>query len=208
MNISLYAGKRNHILVDMITKHGLWRSGLKYPNKNRWARILVPGTEIDVLVVELTRGYAMITDDIPEVEELLRERCYRALVGKRDVRPYSRDGYFYRRLMQKLHGEIPEGQEVDHIDRCPLNNTRTNLRLVSRSKNNRNRGRHKSNNSGNKGICWDRANQRWLVRCEVNGKIRTRSITPHVLGISKEEALELAIQARKELEKDMGYHNF
>lgn len=209
MNISLYAKERNHILVEMITKNNLWKPGLKYPNKNRWARIRIPGTEIDVLVVELTKGYAMITDDIPEVEKLLRERCYYAWVGKSGVRPYnSQDGYFHRHLMQRLHGEIPDEQEVDHVDRNPLNNTRGNLRLVSSSENMRNRGRHRNNKSGYKGISWDRSQQRWKVQCEVNGVIRRRSITPSKLGISKEEALELAIQARKELESDMGYHSF
>lgn len=209
MNISLYAGKRNHILVEMITKNGLWRPGWKHPDKNRWATIRIPGTEIDVLVVELTRGYVMITDPIPEVEELLKERTYCAWVGKRVVRAYSsKDGLFHRHLMQRLHGEIPNDQEVDHIDRCPLNNTVANLRLVSRSENNRNRGLRRDSSSGHKGISWDKRQQRWLVRCEVNGKIRSRSISPSKLGISKEAALELAIQARKELEVEMGYNNF
>lgn len=209
MNISLYAGDRNHILVEMITKNGLWRPGLRRPSKNRWARIRIPGTEIVVLVVELTRGYAMITDPIHEVEELLKERTYYAMVGKSGVRPYNRyDGYFYRHLLERLHGDLLEGQEVDHIDRCPLNNTRSNLQLVSRSENNRNRGRQRNSSSGHKGVSWDTRQQRWRVQCKVHGKIKTRSISPSKLGISKEAALELAIQARREFEEEMGYHDF
>lgn len=208
MNISLYARDRNHILVEMITKNNLWKPGLRHPDKNRRARIRIPGTEIDVLVVELTKGYAMIVDDIPEVEELLKESTYYAVVGKWDVRPRSKAGYFYRHLMQRLHGEIPEDQEVDHIDICPLNNTRANLRLISSSGNKRNRGRHKNNSSGHKGISWCNRHQRWIVYCIVNGQRKNRLINPRTLGISKEAALELAIQARRELEEDMGYHDF
>lgn len=205
--LSLYAGEKNHLLIEYITKKGLWKPGLKYPHKNRWAPLKMDG-EV-VIVVELTRGYAMITAARAEVGELLRERCYCALVNQSGVRPFnSQDGYFYRHLMERLHGKIPEGQEVDHVDHNPLNNTRANLRIVSSSENKRNRRKHRNNSSGHPGVSWDESQQRWLVYCKVHGKMKKRSITPSKLGLSKEEALEEAIKWRKKFESEMGYHNF
>lgn len=46
------------------------------------------------------------------------------------------------------HGPIPEGMEIDHIDRDPSNNHLDNLRLVSRLQNMANSGMHRTNKSG------------------------------------------------------------
>lgn len=52
------------------------------------------------------------------------------------------------RIVWMLHfGEIPDGQEIDHIDRNKYNNDITNLRLADRYTNNQNRS---SKNSGKK----------------------------------------------------------
>lgn len=50
------------------------------------------------------------------------------------------------------HGPIPEGMEIDHIDRDPSNNHLDNLRLVSRIQNMTNSGMHKTNKSGICGV--------------------------------------------------------
>ena len=60
------------------------------------------------------------------------------------------------------------GKEVDHIDRNPLNNVRSNLRLCSRTQNQQNRGVFKNNKCGYKGVYFDSRKQRWRARITVN----------------------------------------
>lgn len=63
----------------------------------------------------------------------------------------------------------PIDKEVDHIDRNPSNDSWTNLRLVNRFQNRWNRGIHKNNTSGVKGVRQIH-NGRWKAYIRVNGK--------------------------------------
>lgn len=73
-------------------------------------------------------------------------------------------------IWEHFYGAIPEGMMVDHIDRNTLNNAPSNLRCVTRSVNNRNRGVHKNNASGIKGVYWHKHRQAWYGQCRVKGK--------------------------------------
>ena len=53
-------------------------------------------------------------------------------------------------------------RQVDHIDRCTTNNNVCNLRLVTCSQNQFNRGA--------KGYCLDKRHKRWYVQIMLNGK--------------------------------------
>jgi hypothetical protein len=63
-----------------------------------------------------------------------------------------------------MHNEImrpPKGMEVDHIDRNPLNNTRSNLRVVPHWINCMNKGKRKGCTSRYFGVCKTVGKSRW-----------------------------------------------
>ena len=58
----------------------------------------------------------------------------------------------HRVIYEMLHGKIPDDKQVDHIDGDPSNNSPSNLRLVSRTENQRNMKKDKRNKSGIAGV--------------------------------------------------------
>lgn len=92
--------------------------------------------------------------------------------------------------MQLMHGVMlnpAAGFEVDHINRCKIDNRRSNLRVVSRSFNTRNRPRQPNNTSGFKGVSWEHG--AWVAQTHVKGN--------HIYLGRHRTALQAAI-ARKE----------
>jgi hypothetical protein len=58
------------------------------------------------------------------------------------------------------YGDIPENLVVDHIDRDKSNNFIENLRLLTKSQNNRNRDC--------KGVSFDKARNKWRAQISIN----------------------------------------
>lgn len=73
--------------------------------------------------------------------------------------------YLHRWLLNAQPGQI-----VDHIDRDPLNNCRSNLRLATRSQNQANRRRNTTSRSGFKGVSWHKGRGKWVARIQVQGQ--------------------------------------
>lgn len=96
--------------------------------------------------------------------------------------------YLHRYLLDAQPGQI-----VDHIDGDPLNNTRANLRLVTRAQNQWNR-KAQLNASGYKGVSWHRLNQKYYARIQVHNR-------RHFLGYfeTAEEAAEAYDAAAQQL---------
>jgi hypothetical protein len=85
-------------------------------------------------------------------------------------------GYPVTRINNKvtfLHNLIiksPNGLLVDHIDRNKLNNHKDNLRVVTSSQSNMNKGKQKNNKSGYRGVYWDNNTKRWQAKINLNKK--------------------------------------
>jgi hypothetical protein len=72
----------------------------------------------------------------------------------------------HRQIMNPKPGMI-----VDHIDRNPLNNTKSNLRVCSQTQNHGNRVKQINNKSGYKGVCFCKAKQTWMAQICIKRKV-------------------------------------
>jgi len=96
-----------------------------------------------------------------------------------------------------MTGEIPS-KDIDHINHVRDDNRWTNLRLASRSENQRNRSMPKTNTSGFLGVSWNKVREKWEVYIMANSK------RVH-LGCF---ACKLdAVATRVRANKKYGYHN-
>lgn len=73
-------------------------------------------------------------------------------------------------VLNKFNGGSSGNLDVDHIDRNPLNNVKSNLRLVTRSQNMVNVPKQKSRSSKYKGVCWDKQYSKWRTIIKFNKK--------------------------------------
>lgn len=100
----------------------------------------------------------------------------------KEIKHISADGYYALRYMGKarkahrviwemVHGAIPNGLDVDHVDGNRLNNSLRNLRLASRSQNMMNQKRRK-NSSGVKGVYWHAQGKKWAAGITLEYKKR------------------------------------
>ena len=81
----------------------------------------------------------------------------------------KRKHYFLHRIIFMMHhGFLPEF--LDHIDGDPSNNRIENLRPATHSQNNLNRGKHKRNTSGYKGVTWVSTAGKYSTRIAIDGK--------------------------------------
>ena len=91
-----------------------------------------------------------------------------------------------------------EGKEIDHMDRNKENNNLLNLRFCSRHENQRNKGRMKNNESGYKGVGWEKVSGKWRARIRING-----GMYKHLgLFTDKDEAYEAYCRANREYHGD------
>ena len=78
-----------------------------------------------------------------------------------------------------------KNNEIDHIDRNPLNNHISNLRVVTHSQN--------SQNTDAKGYCYDKRRNKYLTRITINGKQKTLGRYD-----TEQEAREIYLKYKKE----------
>lgn len=70
--------------------------------------------------------------------------------------------YMHRVILGRMLGyELATHEQVDHVNRNPLDNRRENLRLATVAQNNYNHTRQQNSTSGYKGVAWHEKLQRW-----------------------------------------------
>ncbi len=63
----------------------------------------------------------------------------------------------------------PAGLETDHINHHGIDNQRCNLRNVTKAQNGYNQ-KLRGGSSRYKGVCWDKANQKWMAYIRIEGR--------------------------------------
>lgn len=112
--------------------------------------------------------------------------------------------YMHHRLIWMMaNGQtIPDGMQVDHINRNKHDNRPSNLRLVTGSQNRCNTGKSRSNRTGFKGVSYCRTRRRLQAIIKLNGK-------QHKLGwfVTAEEAAAAYDRAAIALHGEHGLTN-
>ncbi|MGL4618729.1 MAG: HNH endonuclease signature motif containing protein [Chroococcidiopsis sp.] len=147
--------------------------------------------------IELTRGRKVTVDweDVEWLSEHLWD-CSAGYAKRRQTlvdengNKHKKTIMMHRAIMER-HGYCLEGLEVDHINRDPLCNLKSNLRVATRLQNGANRSRNRNNTSGTTGVTYHKGSNRWraVIRFQ-NQWIRLGAFT------SKDDA----IAARKKAE--------
>lgn len=119
--------------------------------------------------IELTKGRVTVVDD-EDFEVLAQWRWH--LGGSGYAARTRRIGgrKTEKVLMHRVIMGNPEGMHIDHINGDPLDNRRSNLRIVTRFQNEQNRGKNKNNTSGYKGVTFSKKEQKWVAQITANGK--------------------------------------
>lgn len=123
--------------------------------------------------IKLTQNkYALV--DYSDYQKLIKYKWYANKLGKTfyAFRNRSIKGGLKRHLIG-MHNEIlgnSFGKDIDHINCNGLNNQRKNLRFVTKSENQLNRGLPINNTSGMKCIGWAKDEKVWTVIVTLNNK--------------------------------------
>jgi hypothetical protein len=110
-------------------------------------------------------------------------------------------GRMHRVIMKRLHPEISDEFEVDHIDQNRFNNTRANLRYVTHSDNNRNVSAYSNNQIGISGLSHRAEMKCFQCRRSVNGVPYSKSFSYKKIR-SYDEAKELSLKWLKEFDNN------
>lgn len=123
--------------------------------------------------IPLTKGQVAIVDAADY--EWLAQWKWRALGSRQTFYAARRSlGSAASRVTITMHRFImdaPKGMVVDHIDHNGLNNTRSNLRVVTAYQNSlNNRGYSTPTSSIYKGVYWNSDKRKWQAQIRVPGK--------------------------------------
>jgi hypothetical protein len=147
--------------------------------------------------IPLTQGQVAIVDD--EDYEFLMQWKWHASKKHESYyaqRHLGKDGKWTNQYMHRLIAERMgiNSPQIDHHDRDPLNNCRSNLRPATHSQNMHNRGIRSNNTSGYTGVYWDKRLGKWVAQFQHQKK-------RHQVG--QFDDIEIAYEARCKLKREL-----
>lgn len=166
-----------------------------YTNKYRNPMVIYSTHAEVILCDKYGNEKARALIDLSDIEKVGKHRWYASTKGY----VKSQDNLRLHRLVM----DAPDGYLVDHVNRIPLDNRKSNLRLCTPAENSRNVGVSQSNSTGFKGVYFEKLNNKYRARIKYNGKRVS-------LGCY-ENAVDAAIAYDKkaiELFGDFAYTNF
>lgn len=103
----------------------------------------------------------------------------------------------HRIIWTMIHGLIPDGLVIDHINHNASDNRIGNLRLVHRIDNQRNMKKNIKNTSGVVGVGWYKNYQKWTATIQVRGK---------AVKLGYFASFDDAVEARRKANIKYGFH--
>jgi len=144
--------------------------------------------------IKLNNGMETIVDDL-DFDELSKHNwLYHQGYATRWEKSNGKGKVKLIRMQTDILGPLPEGLNADHRSTDKLDNRRSNLRAATKAQNAQNAGKPKTNTSGEKGVSWHKAANKWQV------KVRAFGIQ-HYFGLftDMKKAIEVHTQAIKQL---------
>jgi len=118
--------------------------------------------------IELVGGKGYTEVDAADYPWLSRYRWYNVKGYARAV--VRKEPKTWRYMHQLILGKPQVGEEIDHVNRNPLDNRRINLRLVNKYQQMQNCNWQHRNRSGFVGVFWDKQKGKWRAEIMRNRK--------------------------------------
>lgn len=116
-------------------------------------------------IILINAKYEEVARTIMDIDDIELISTYRWHL---DSKGYVRNSFNHS--MHRMLIDAPNGMDIDHINRNPLDNRKANLRICTRSQNSINKTVTKANTSGCKGVNWQKNLKKWESRIWINGE--------------------------------------
>lgn len=146
--------------------------------------------ETTIIFLDLRNGKTMrcLISTI-DLEKILAFGKWRSDLKVKTKSFYARSKNAY---MHRIITGAQEGQEVDHKDYDTLNNTRENLRVVSKSVNMQNRNPANINSkSGLRNVYWHKTLKLWVIKI----KVKDKTIVKYSQSLQVAEQIAISLRA-------------
>jgi len=158
------------LIGGVSTSCGCFQKELTSINKKKYNKFIFEDCYAKIYL-ENTKTFAIIDKD--DFEKIKDYRWYSS--GGNNKKYVMTSSFGNPRKKIQLHRVIMNVEndnsvEIDHIDRNPLNNKKSNLRICKHSENSRNTSIPKNNKSGFTGVFFTNSLKKWTAKIEYNKK--------------------------------------